>query len=483
MNRLLITASVLLLSSISWADEEIPPYLKAIPENTDKFEEIDIVEVSKLVDFEITLGETVMAVDGQQFDGFRFTAPPESDQLDLIWYFNVATNWSNWYLTPVEDTSKNSFKNWLNVIRLYDKFDQVQEPDRVRALQSLEKGYFVPGEEYVMWFRQRGEAEDNSLRGRIGFGQLPEDENWDFDNYEEQLALTPQPAAAQVEELGSRGGEIILDQTFFKPSEAEGIIDQLFFAIEMTSRYRGGYFVTVESTSCLVSHPNFAEIRAKYGDPDFTVSSAESVAKHNHNPYPHREDPREPEVDDAHTITYFYDYFGFVVDADDPEGALIDIRAQASNYAKLRQSTEGKSFGAVGMQNLMAFYDHGTEVGRIYYFNEGSKMPMIIQEPPVGRYQLGLDFLEYLGDGQWRVTSETSGDKLAHDISFRDHRRNGDATWYYENGQPRGIGQYEDGVLHGAFKIYNENGELTETRRYEKGKHIQDSDQTESGGD
>lgn len=463
MKRLLLSLT-LLLAARGYAEitqESLTAALQAKPE---AFTEIELKGAGP-VDFDLKLGESVVDIEEEEFDGLRFTAPEGSDQLDFIWYFNAPDQWSHWYVLPAKGEIKDGFRNWTYADRLYEGFDDVAQENQARVLQNLDAGYFTPGEEYILWFHRKYEGGDDHLRGRMMFAKAPED-GWDHEAYEETLNLPIAPVEAQVAALKSRGGEIMLDKEFFIHSDAVNRVDNIFTSLRMFQQMQGGFFIAVEISCppCKTS-PRFGDIRKKYGDPDFTRRSAEVAAKNAH--------PDQPDVQaDADEITYYYDYFGFTVNAQDPDGKVIAVNTHKENYHDLVPDEESAaSFGQLGTQNLTIFWRDGEEVGRMYFFLEKNKPPYVVQEPPVGKYRVGDTELEYLGDGQWTQTVFDEG-RVFSVIPFRDHRKEGRARWYYEDGKLAFEVDHLGGLYHGDFIKYDREGNVLDQAKYDQGNPV-----------
>ncbi len=427
-----------------------------------------LVELEKAspTDFKIELGESVLTLDGgDKFDGFRFKAPEGADQLSLVWYFNAPSNWGEWYLCPVKGEYKESFRSWFNGDKLYENFDKADEGNRVRTLQTLDAGYFEPGEEYIMWFRERGEG-DNRLSGRLSFATI--EGNWEHQEIEEELGLSPMPVEAQVKNLKSRGGEILLDEEFFTNGYAASRMDSVFFGLRRSKQMRGGFFVTIQTAvPACDTNPSLLEIQERYGEPDFIQTGLERGAVVEH---------AGGGVDyDPNIVTYFYDYFGFEVNKDDPNKIVERVMTHAHDFSVFTPKDEQASFAQVGMKNLTVFFDKGKEVGRAYYFLEGGKEPLCITVPPVGSYRRGGEVLEYLGEEKWTRINYFEDESVARRISFENHRMNGKSEGFHRNGQRSFVASYKDGELDGKLVQYSEEGDVLEEKVFSKGKPQQEA--------
>jgi len=456
--------------------EAVERLRQALQGNVETFQFIEINDEGP-TDFSLDLSEhsAELANEGR-FGGFRFIAPKGSDALDMVWYFNIPQSWSNWYLSPATGPMKRSFNRWTTADKVYEKFDEPKAAERYRVLQELPAGFFEPGKEYLMWFRQKTDGGGKMARGRIVFQTpLQNDEEWDADNMEEALDLQPLPAEAQVAHLDSRGGKIMLDPEFFQRPDAVSRIDKVFSSLRRFQKLKGGLFITMEMNCppCGTT-PNYAEIRAKHGEADFIRDSAEVVAKRNHQIWPDAPDDQdnEPEVDEDNTITYYYDHFGFIVNRDDPDGEVIQVNTHAENYANLATSNPAGAYARLGTQNLTVFLQDGKEVGRIYYFLEESKIPLVVQEPPLGEYRNGDTRLQYHGDGEWTQSDFFEDGALFFRKPFAGHQIEGKAQWYFPDGNIRFSVDHQDGVYHGDFIEYNPDGQILKQRTFEHGKPV-----------
>ena len=267
----IVLGFVTLIAATIRAEEDLQKLLiEGLQSNPTIFEFIELNALGSPTDFEVKLGTSVLTLEsGDKFDGFRFKAPARSEESDLIWYFNAPSNWAHWYLCPVRNEFKQSFRNWLNADKLYESFDQAGDVNRTRILQALDAGYFKDGEEYIIWFRQI-EVGDTRLTGRLLFTAAGD--NWDHENIENALRLNPMPIEVQVKELKSRGGKILLDEEYFDKSYAASRIEDAFFDMRQTKHMGGGVFITMESAIPTCNNePSFTEIRKRHGEPDFVT--------------------------------------------------------------------------------------------------------------------------------------------------------------------------------------------------------------------
>ncbi|MDB6007694.1 MAG: hypothetical protein JWR15_4681 [Prosthecobacter sp.] len=441
--------------------------------NLAAYESIAAPKADVPVSVHIKLGETVSKYrDQTTYDGIRITAPDDVAERDFVWYFNAPKNWGNWYIIPAAGDFEGGFEDWLNADKLYRDLDKPQEKDRTRALQTLDKSYFKAGAEYILWFRQvkpdDGAATD--LRAVFRFVARPGGKKeWDHASIEKALKLKDAPDADQVAELNSRGGRIMLDTKFFDKSDASSRIHNVLFNIRQTKQYDDGVFITMEASSppCRAS-PSLADIRAKYGPADFvqTAEEARKITRHRGN---------EPNKDDDKPVTtHYYDYFAFEVADSDADEKVIHVKTHGIDFAELKPSAKGGSFGMVPMKNLTTLYQDGKEVGRLYYFMEGGKEPLVAQEPPVGKYQHDDMTLEYQGGGSWLFLTEAEGRPVRR-IPLVGNRFHGMAEGFYPDGKPSFNAPYKDGKLHGEVIQYSEQGKVSERQHYIEGKQVKDA--------
>lgn len=477
----------LLLAALHGYGADLDPQvmIKHLQEHSEVFEPINIAPNEKPVDFQIKLGDKSTVIDGEyEFDGFRFKMPRDYVGSDMVWYFNAPQNWGNWYIIPVTGEVEGGFKKWFYADKVYKLLDKSAEQDRLRAHQSLSADYFKADTEYVIWFRKVSSGADSELRARLAF--VKTDDEWNLGSIEEALFLDPQEAASQVAVLKSRGGKILLDKEFFSERYAENRIDSVFFSLRHTARMRGGFFTTIEVAMPPSStHPSFKDIVKRYGPADFVVTPDEKELLNSHMSRDEDEDEsegeeepgdksedepdEEDEEDEVPVAVYYYDYFGFEVSPDDPEQKVCRVITHAKNYSVLKPVDDKPCFGSVDMQNLMVFYMNKKEVGRMYYFLEESKLPLVVKDPPVGIYKAEYQDLEYRGAGKWVRKRYFRDGKLARMENFEKHLMNGVAEGYYNNGKKSYVASYKDGDLHGEIIRYSEDEKEIERVVFENG--------------
>ncbi|MCH8156303.1 MAG: hypothetical protein IID18_00880, partial [Nitrospinae bacterium] len=431
---LLISLFVPLLSAAELTPEVL---IEGVQGNPEAFELVKIDQSDQVVSFDLELGETTATVAGEfVFDGFQFVVPADAKGKDLVWYFNAPTEWGNWYIIPVEGKPGDGFRGWLNGDKIYQTFDVSREKKRVRILQTLSGENLKPGKSYILWFRRVLGSSGGKLRGCISFVKKSED--WDYESIEKVLGLKPGDVAAQVAQLDSKGGRILLERAFFQPSYAENRIEAVFFSLRNTKRMRGGMFITIETDIPICkTEPSYAAILGKFGEADF-IQSGKELARLRKS----WTDEADDSVDQSVT-TYYYDYFGFEVQGEKGKEVVTRVVSSANDYSVLKAGKSELSFGQVPMENLTAFQKKGKEVGRMYSFLEGGKKPFIIREPPIGMYKREGQELEYKGKGNWFLTMFSKDGVVAQKIPFTNHQRNGISEWFYPSGKPSFIVPYK----------------------------------------
>ncbi len=435
--------------------------IEALQKNVEVFEPLKLNKVGQETDFKVNLGKSVLTLDnGDKFDGFRFKVPEGANECDFLWYFNTPTKWAHWYLCPVEGAFEQSFSSWLDADKIYEDFDQPDALNRTRILQKLSAGHLKAGHEYIMWFRRMGD-DDSPVTGRILFAKS--NEKKDYQDIEKALKLKPQPISVQVKALNSNGGKILLDKEFFDAGYAKNRINSVFTSIRRTTRMRSGVFITMKmSVPPCHTFPSFSEIRKRHGEPDFIRAGEESNTVADH---------AGGSVDaDSNMITYYYDYFGFVVKKDNPKQTVEQVVTHASNFANVNSGGEEPSYGQVSMENLTVLSKGGKEVGRFYYFLEGGKEPLSIKSPPKGRYKRGNEVLEFLGDGEWLWLTYHKDGSLARRVPMKNHRMEGKAEGFYVDGTPSFTAGYKDGQLDGKAVRYGEDGSISDESLFIEGR-------------
>ncbi len=462
---LLISLFLFNLPAAELGPEALIAGLQGDPE---AFEKIHTDKAGGIVPFELELGKSTVTISDEfVLDGFRFTVPDDAQSKDLIWYFNAPKAWGNWYICPVEGEAGKGFQNWFYGDKVYQPFDLDGEKNRLRVLQTLSGENLEAGRSYILWFRRVQGTSGGKLRGCIGFAK--NDDDWDHNSIEKALELKTKGALSQVAQLNSRGGKILLDRSFFRPSYAEGRIDSVFASLRNTRQMRGGMFFTMEvAVPPCETEPAYEKIRRKFGAADFVQSGKELVRLRK---------SWTDEVDDSidqGVTTYYYDYFGFEVRNDDDKEVVVRVVSHANDYSKLHEKKSERSFGQVPMKNLTAFHHKGKEVGRMYYFLEGGKEPFIIQEPPAGKYKRGDEVLEYKGKGEWLSTSFYDDGPVSRRIPYSRNRMTGKAEGFHLNGKTSFVAFYKKGVLDGEVVEYSEDGKVTKRIEFKEGRRVED---------
>ena len=407
------------------------------------------------------LGETVSdAGDGVVYDGIRFTAPKDLKGKDFVIYINVPSSWYNRYLMPVSGDFDEGFRNWMNADCLYQDLDRAEEKDRQRNFHMLGGSFFKPGMEYVLWFRRakNGDRQEGELRAVIAFVPQSADEiRFDTDSMESALKLKRASAADQVKFLNSRGGRAMLDKDLFDPLDAKDRIDDVIAGIRASFRGRVGLFVTEEKIFPLCKKsPKMSEVRARYGAPDCIISDAEWKRVLDYA-------GREPEEDVENMVQHFYDYFAFNTAADDPEAHVKRVRTHSSDFAISNEFKKGDFMWQVPLKNLTLFYHNRKEVGRMYFFMdqtefriEKERKPLVIQEPPVGKYKIDeASVLNYEGGGKWQWLTH-KGDKVVREFPLENHMLHGMGEGFHDNGKPSFLVPYLNGRANGEATLMNE---------------------------
>lgn len=445
--------------------EEMQGLAKALGERKEALMEMPFGDGESSGLFAMTLGETVVEHGRESYDGLHFKAPDGIEGKDFVWYFNAPEGWAHWYILPLGGEVKQGFRNWLDGDMVYGTYDKAGEKGRFRALQTLDGSYFEAGKEYVLWFRRVEEAEPGEIRLIAAFAKPGEKGEWDHEALEDALGLKQKASEAQVAELDSLGGRILLDGKFFDRGYADDRIESLFFAKRRQTQMSGGFFIQIStSTPPCKTEPKLADIIAKYGEPDFVRSSDEDSRRSGEE---EKEDADEP------TVTHFYDHFGFVVEEGDADGIVQLVTAQANDFSSLRPKTGARStFGELGFENLTVFHFDGREVGRIYRFDEDGKVPLVITAPPEGAYENGPATLTYFGDGKWTMEGVYDSGKKGYVKRYARNRLDGLTEVFHESGKLKLSMSYKDGMPHGKFTEFDEEGGVVRELVYKEGELV-----------
>jgi len=346
---------------------------------------------------------------------------------------------------------------------------------RHRVLQTLSAGYFQPGKKYLMWFKQsKGVSTKLPLSARLHFVDKPEDK-WEHPELEKALSLIPKKADEQVRALDSRGGRILLDKRFFDKDYADNRIDSAFFSIRRTKRLKGGYFITIRTSvpSC-GTKPKIKDIIGAYGDPDFiqTKKEANQVREHAGG---------DPDEDDLDITTYYYDYFALEVSAKEKSGHVLRVATHGENFGAFSLTSPDPTFAQIGTRNLTIFKKGSKESGRLFYFDEGVKKPLVIIEPPTGTYHTEFVTYKYLGKGRWIKESTFRDGKTARVDHFKEHQLSGQSDFFYPSGSKRFTANYKKGQLHGKMIEFDEDGKILKEDIFKEGKKIEETQKKDSG--
>ncbi|WP_395742553.1 toxin-antitoxin system YwqK family antitoxin [Prosthecobacter sp.] len=476
MNSRLLLFSCLTISAAALAETEEEAKEAMISGTRANLSAYDVITAPKAdipVMVNVKLGETTSNFKDEVYDGIRITAPDDVEGRDLVWYFNVPGNWSTWYIVPVSGDFGRGFRNFMRADRLYAGLDKPQEKNRMRVLQSLDSSYFKPGGEYILWFRREKSADDaaSDMRAVFRFVARPKaDKEWNRESVEKALKLKNATPADQVADWNSRGGRILLDTALFDPADASSRIRDVLFSIRQTTYHSGGVYVSVES-SCKPCKrtPTLAAIVEKYGPADFVQTSTELRKVDQQAGNNGRKEEPSP------VTTHYYDYFAFeVVDAD-ADGKVREVKTHSTDFSQLKPPAKGGFFATMPMRSVTVLYQDGKEVGRFYYFMQGSLEPLCIQEPPVGKYTNDNVTLEYQGGGIWVKQAMENG-RLSYRAPYAGHRLNGLAEGFYPDGKLQFKVPYKDGELHGEGFQYSEDGKVIDRRRFIEGRQVGDDE-------
>lgn len=122
------------------------------------------------------------------------------------------------------------------------------------------------------------------------------------------------------------------------------------------------------------------------------------------------------------------------------------------------------------------FYVQGNLYGPQYYYSNVGKLDRILT------YQRGeliteiycdtngviMDTIDYRG--ATKVELKNHDGKVVYSAQYASGLNNGEAIWYYGNGQISAKGQYVNGKRDGKFENYHPNGKLSYTYNYQNGE-------------
>ena len=463
----LLIVSLILTYPLQSLDAGIAELQKALVGRSEAFDRIELKGDGTATRFDAKLGTEMAELEGAIFDGFRFRCPENIKDRDFVWYFNTPGNWGEWYIVPVEGEPGRAFNDWIDADRLYQTFDRPAEKDRTRILQTLDGAYFKPGGDYIMWFRNTGKPGAGELRGIAAFSEKRD--SWDADDVEKALSLKSAPAEDQVSALNSRGGLILLDARFFDKDYAKGRIDSALMGIRQTKRTSDGFFLTIQTfVPPCKTNPSLDEIIKQHGPADFIRTSEEKKRVRRHA----GADDSEEDKDESDVTSYHYDHFAFEVDGDGKDRTVRRVVTFGCNFANEAPSGKEATFGGIDIENLTVFHRDGKEVGRAYYFLEGSKKPLFITAPPAGEYRNGNQRLISEGDGKWKWETRFPDGKTARTIPMKHDVFDGLAKGFHENGKRSFTANYRNGELDGETIQFDEDGKETSRRSFKEGKEV-----------
>jgi hypothetical protein len=414
--------------------------------------------------FTVRLDEKPLVIGGEhRFGCFRFKTPKEPS-LDMVWIFTVPPEWSQWYILSAEGAMEG-FRHWLAADRLYEGFPP---PIKDQAyLQTLEAGSLKPDSTYIIWFYQKAPSKGPAtLTAAINF--LPgkkKDAEWDHEQIEKGLGLKSAPAARQVEQLGSRGGRILLDARFFRPKYAELRIDNLLTSLRHSRSFGGGMFIEMRmQVPPCGTDPLLADIIAAHGEADLVLSADERRLF-------------SEEGEDVRSVCY-YDRFGFVLGGDTKKQHIYGVLTQASDVSEVRPRRDGLTWGDVPLPevNLRVFFRDKKEIARVAFWgNENARV--ISGELPAETYRRDFDNgtiaeeLIHAGGGEWEYRAFTEEGQPVRTAKLVKHAFHGILRDTYPDGKPRAEAPYKNGKLDGVLKQWNRNGEMQE-RMFRDGKPV-----------
>ena len=425
------------------------------------FKALKITSLDETVEFNIQLGtDSLTLSDGSVYNGLRFTLPQDYSGQDFIWYFNTPKDWCHWYLYPAQGAVKQSFKDWLEADLVYATYDNVDEKNRFRCLQTCSGAYFQAGHEYIIWFHKVGQANTGQLKGVLKFAPSDPD-GWEHETLEKSLKLKKQNYAAQVKQLESVGGQILLDKQLFQAAYANERIESLITSIRSSKSMPGGFFISMRTfVPPCKDGPTLAQIENKYGKAHFVQS---------HNEFKQVMGIDEEDNTPDKTI-YYYDYFGFEVLDDDKNRRVQRVSTQEDNFAVLLSNSEEPTAIAIRKKNLTVFKHNDVELGRIYFFMESGKAPIVIKEPALKTYLQDGQAFEYKGDGNWELRFLFDDGKTHQIMHMVQHKFHGVSKRFYNNGAIEYQVEYKDGLLDGKLEHFSKDGALLKTRTFKAGE-------------
>ena len=434
----------------------------------------DPEEVTQPASFTVELGKQtveIASLPNKIFSAFTLTVPAAAIGRDMVWYVNAPQSWSEWYILPAEGALKRGFKKWHNAQRLYRGIDQARESDRFRFFQDLAADYFEADQRYILWFA-RAKTEPpavEQVRLKITFAESQT--NWVVADMMKALAMESAPHADQIAALNSRGGRILLEPGWFKKSQAHHSIDRMLDGRESKYHNAAGFFIKTETQvpPCKIA-PTMHQVRDQFGEPDFIRRADERDRIWRDADEAHQVDAQRL----AGPVIMYYDYFGFEVSANDRNGKILRVHTVADDYRVLAPPPEGNSYATLPTENLTVFHQAGQECGRMYFFAESGKEPVVIQAPPKGAYERRVESemsrLTYHGDGAWTQESFHENGQPAWVLPMRNHVYHGAASCLCADGTKAVEASYEKGRLHGQVTRFTEDGKVHDRTVFKNGR-------------
>ena len=114
------------------------------------------------------------------------------------------------------------------------------------------------------------------------------------------------------------------------------------------------------------------------------------------------------------------------------------------------------------------------EVGRLYYFLEADKKPLLITEQPIAKYSQNSQEIDYKGDGNWIWKSFHDDGSTARVIHLKANQMDGKAVGFHESGLHSFIAHYKSGNLHGELCQFSNDGRHTKKALFKNGEKVKD---------
>ena len=446
--------------------KKIPePYRTFIPEAQKRmaeFPELPVTEAKgKERFFSVPFEKSVVTVGEHRFACFRFTTPAKSAR-DLVWAFAAPPEWAQWYILPAAGTMEG-FHDLIKADRLYEGLPATVENPAI--LQSLEAASLKPSTPYIIWFKQQEPAKaELELKGIIRFLPPPaRDKPWDSEEIEKALQLKSAPPAEQAKYLHSRGATALLDARFFEPGYGRARIDSILMERRHSIETADGFFIAMKSSvpPCK-TEPLLADVQAAYGQPDLILNPAERHLF-------------EQEALGKLSV-YYYDYIGFVVDAQAAEPRILNVVTQGKNAAELKPNQDGYTWSDSPMRemDLRVFYHDRKEIARVAFWGKekAELLSGTFPKETFSRSQGGQrEELKYLGDASWEYRGLYSDGVAARVGKLKNHAWDELLTDFYPDGKKKAEVPYSHGVIEGMLKQWRPTGESRE-QRFRKGEPV-----------